>query len=83
MVLGVGVDTHLDVHVAVALDGLGSPLGELAVPTTTKGYEKLASWAEGFRPRKVRWGRWDRLLRRRARLSCEGRGDRGGGTREA
>jgi transposase len=43
-----GVDTHLDAHVAVALDGLGRRLGELAVPTTKKGYESLVSWAEGF-----------------------------------
>jgi transposase len=43
-----GVDTHLDVHVAVALDGLGRRLGELAVPTTKKGYESLISWVEGF-----------------------------------
>jgi transposase len=43
-----GVDTHLDVHVAVALDGLGRRLGELAVPTTEEGCEGLISWAEGF-----------------------------------
>ena len=43
-----GVDTHLDAHVAVALDGLGRRLGELAVPTTKKGYENLLSWADGF-----------------------------------
>jgi transposase len=43
-----GVDTHLDAHVAVALDGLGRRLGELAVPTTEGGYEGLVSWAEGF-----------------------------------
>lgn len=43
-----GVDTHLDAHVAVALDGLGRHLGELAVPTTKKGYENLLSWADGF-----------------------------------
>ena len=43
-----GVDTHLDFHVAVALDGLGRRLGELAVPTTEKGYEGLLTWAEGF-----------------------------------
>src|SRR4051812_32094612 len=43
-----GVDTHLDVHVAVALDSLGRRLGELAVPTTKKGYESLLSWVEGF-----------------------------------
>jgi len=43
-----GVDTHLEFHVAVALDGLGRRLGELAVPTTERGYEGLVSWAEGF-----------------------------------
>lgn len=44
-----GVDTHLDVvHVAVALDQLGRRLGELAVPTTTRGYEKLICWAKSF-----------------------------------
>jgi transposase len=41
----VGVDTHLDVHVAVALDrygpGIGRGLGEVSVPTTAKGYESL------------------------------------------
>jgi transposase len=45
-----GVDTHLDAHVAVALDGLGRRLGELTVPTTTRGYERLLRWAEGFGP---------------------------------
>jgi hypothetical protein len=43
-----GVDTHLDFHVAVALDDLGRYLGELRVPTTTKGYTRLVCWAEGF-----------------------------------
>ncbi len=43
-----GVDTHLDTHVAVALDQLGRRLGELAAPTISKGYEKLTCWAEGF-----------------------------------
>ena len=42
-----GIDTHLEVHVAVALDGLGRRLGELNVPTTVKGYQKLLYWAEG------------------------------------
>ena len=45
-----GVDTHLDEHVAVALDRLGRRLGELSVPTTTRGYERLLRWAEGFGP---------------------------------
>jgi transposase len=43
-----GVDTHLDFHVAVALDDLGRRLGELAVPTTNKGYTRLVCWAEEF-----------------------------------
>ena len=45
-----GVDTHLDLHVAVAIDHLGRRLGEASVPTTAKGYEELLSWAEGFGP---------------------------------
>ena len=43
-----GVDTHLDAHVAVAVDHLGRRLGELSVPTTAKGYERLLCWGEGF-----------------------------------
>jgi hypothetical protein len=45
-----GVDTHLDFHVAVAIDHLGRRLGEASVPTTAKGYEMLLCWAEGFGP---------------------------------
>jgi transposase len=46
-----GVDTHLDFHVAVAVDHLlGRRLGELSVPTTAKGYERLLCWAESFGP---------------------------------
>jgi transposase len=45
-----GVDTHLDLHVAVAIDHLGRRLGEASVPTTAKGYEELLRWAEGFGP---------------------------------
>ena len=45
-----GVDTHLDLHVAVAVDHLGRSLGESSVPTTAKGYEELLRWAEGFGP---------------------------------
>jgi transposase len=45
-----GVDTHLDLHVAVAIDHLGRRLGEVSVPTTANGYERLLRWAEGFGP---------------------------------
>ena len=45
-----GVDTYLEVHVAVAVDHLGRRLGELSVPTTAKGYGRLLCWAECFGP---------------------------------
>ena len=42
----VGVDTHKDIHVAVALDGLGRRLGgTLSVPTSPAGYKELVDWA--------------------------------------
>ena len=40
----VGVDTHLDSHVAVALDELGRRLDELHFPTTQAGYANLYRW---------------------------------------
>jgi transposase len=43
-----GVDTHADVHVAVALDGLGRRLGHKSVLTTEAGYAALVAWAEEF-----------------------------------
>jgi transposase len=48
--VNLGVDSHLDFHVAVAVDHLGRRLGELSVPTTANGYERLLCWAEGFGP---------------------------------
>ncbi len=41
----VGVDTHQDEHVAVALDHLGARLGDYRLPTTTRGYKDLEQWA--------------------------------------
>ena len=41
----VGVDTHRDSHVAVALDALGGRLGERSVTTTRAGYAELIGWA--------------------------------------
>src|SRR5215218_7977610 len=45
-----GVDTHLDVHLAVVLDHLGRRLGTFSVPTTKNGYESLLARAESFGP---------------------------------
>lgn len=47
-VITLGVDTHKDIHVAVALDGLGRRLGTLSVPTSPAGYKELVDWANGF-----------------------------------
>ena len=44
----VGVDTHEDVHVAVALDQLGRWLGETSIATNTGGFARLADWASEF-----------------------------------
>ena len=43
-----GVDTHLDVHVAAALDERGALLGVESFETTSQGYSQLLTWLEGF-----------------------------------
>ena len=40
-----GVDTHAEVHVGVALDQLGRRLASRSVPTTPAGYAELVAWA--------------------------------------
>jgi transposase len=42
----VGVDTHADVHVAVATDSFGRRLDATSVPTTPAGYAELLGWAQ-------------------------------------
>src|SRR5712692_2385942 len=44
----VGVDTHTDVHVAAVLDQAGRLLGTASFLATTRGYARLATWAESF-----------------------------------
>ena len=39
------MDTHQEKHVAVAIDRLGTRLGELHAVATTYGYEKLERWS--------------------------------------
>ena len=46
----VGVDTHLDLHVAAVLDHTGRLLGTKAFPASTRGYVALVTWAERFGP---------------------------------
>jgi transposase len=45
-----GVDTHLDVHVAAALDERGALLGVESFETTPKGYRALLRWLAHFGP---------------------------------
>ena len=41
----IGIDTHRDQHVAVAIEGRGVRLGERHVSATTCGYEELQRWS--------------------------------------
>src|SRR5947209_20324810 len=45
-----GVDTHLDTHVAAALDANGGVLGVESFPTTTAGFAALHDWLSEFGP---------------------------------
>jgi transposase len=44
--VAIGVDTHKEVHVAVALDALGARLDSREIATTPAGYRCLLSWAQ-------------------------------------
>jgi len=44
----IGVDTHLDVHVAAALDERGGLLDVESFDTTPAGYAELLAWARSF-----------------------------------
>jgi len=43
-----GVDTHLDVHVAAALDQSGALLATASFETTPRGYRRLLRWLRSF-----------------------------------
>jgi transposase len=43
-----GVDTHLDVHVAVLIDVVGRVVATTSIPTTASGYGHLMRWARSF-----------------------------------
>ncbi|MBF6063545.1 IS110 family transposase [Nocardia terpenica] len=44
----VGVDTHLDIHVAVALDQFGRKLDTIGVPTNGNGHRRLLEWTRSL-----------------------------------
>src|ERR687897_679925 len=43
--VAIGVDTHKDVHVAVAVDRVGVQIDSREIETTRAGYRSLLSWA--------------------------------------
>ena len=43
-----GVDTHLDVHVAAALDPIGGVLGVESFVATPRGYAAMLEWMSAF-----------------------------------
>src|SRR3954452_5494935 len=43
--VAIGVDTHKDTHVAVALDALGGELDDCVIQATRAGYEQLLEWS--------------------------------------
>jgi len=45
-----GVDTHLDLNVAAALDPVGGLLAVAEFPTTLPGHRDLLGWLAGFGP---------------------------------
>ena len=47
VLITLGVDTHQDQHVAVALDQSGRRLGVL-IPTTPAGHGQLETWVRGW-----------------------------------
>jgi transposase len=46
--VAIGVDTHKDVHVAVAVDRVGVQVDSREIETTEAGYRSLLSWALGL-----------------------------------
>ena len=42
----IGIDTHKDIHAAVAMSGIGARLGATTIPATLAGYRTLQAWEE-------------------------------------
>jgi len=46
--LTLGVDTHLNIHVAVLLDIVGKVIDKREFEVTADGYQELYQWTESF-----------------------------------
>jgi hypothetical protein len=51
----IGVDTHKDQHTAALVDGVGSEVGSITIPTSSAGYAHLLTWACRLEPRRRVW----------------------------
>jgi transposase len=49
----IGIDTHRDLHVAVALAPNGGKLDQYRIPTIQQGYQALIGWIDLFGSRPV------------------------------
>ena len=63
----IGVDTHQDQHVAVAIDRQGVCLAERHAPATTCGYGELERWSRSLGKIRAFGIEGHGLLRRRIR----------------
>jgi transposase len=46
--VAIGVDTHRDTDTASALSEFGVPLGQIEIPTSREGYQRLVDWARSL-----------------------------------
>jgi hypothetical protein len=53
--VAIGVDTHKDFHVAVALNGYGARLSELTFAANRRGFDQLEQWSSALGP-VLGWG---------------------------
>ena len=63
----IGVDTHQDEHVAVAIDRQGVRLGECRAPANTRGYGELKQWSQDMERDCRIWDQGHGFVRRRCR----------------
>ena len=69
-----GVDTHLDVHVAAAVDVNGGVLGVESFATTPAGYVELYGWLAGFGTVDSGWGEGTGVYGAGLRVICVAEG---------
>ena len=74
-----GVDTHADIHVAVALDELGGMLGAIEIRTTRAGFQQATVCCSGSKERGRQLLEWACEFGVIDRVGIEGTGSYGAG----